>query len=88
MILSRFQNKIVALMIVVVLAAQLVTFAVVHVATERSVGNQLREELGVGQRVWTRFYERRGEQLLENAAVLADDFGFKAAVVGKVALVV
>ena len=80
MIFSRFQNKIVALMIVVVLAAQLVTFAVVHVATERSVGNQLREELGVGQRVWTRFYERRGEQLLENAAVLADDFGFKAAV--------
>ncbi|MEP6906359.1 MAG: EAL domain-containing protein [Pseudoxanthomonas sp.] len=80
MIFSRFQNKIVALMIVVVLAAQLVTFAVVHVATERSVGNQLREELGVGQRVWARFYEGRGEQLLENAAVLADDFGFKAAV--------
>ena len=80
MMLSRFQNKIVALMIVLVLAAQLVTFGVVHVATERSVGNQLREELQVGQRVWDRFYERRGEQLLEGAAVLADDFGFKAAV--------
>ena len=80
MMLSRFQNKIVALMIVLVLAAQLVTFGVVHVATERSVGNQLREELQVGQRVWGRFYERRGEQLLGGAAVLADDFGFKAAV--------
>lgn len=78
--LARFQNKIVALMIAVVVGAQLVTFGVVQVATERSVGNQLREELEVGQRVWARFYERRGEQLVENAAVLADDFGFKAAV--------
>ena len=77
---ARFQTKIVALMILVVVAAQLATFAVVHVATARSVGRQLQDELTVGERVWTRFYERRGEQLLEGAAVLADDFGFKAAV--------
>jgi len=80
MILSRFENKIVALIIAVVVAAQLVTFGVVQVATERSVGNQLQEELEVGQRVWSRFYERRGEQLMDSAMVLADDFGFKAAV--------
>lgn len=78
--ISSFQARIVALMIAVVVAAQLVTFGVVHVATGRSVTETLGEELRVGQRVWTRFYERRGEQLLENAAVLADDFGFKAAV--------
>ena len=77
---ARFQTKIVALMILVVGAAQLATFAVVHVATARSVGRQLQDELTVGERVWSRFYERRGEQLLEGAAVLADDFGFKAAV--------
>ncbi len=77
---ARFQTKIVALMILVVGAAQLATFAVVHVATARSVGRQLQDELTVGERVWRRFYERRGEQLLESAAVLADDFGFKAAV--------
>ncbi len=67
-------------MIAVVVSAQLVTFGVVQVATGRSVSEELGKELRVGQRVWTRFYDRRGEQLLENAAVLADDFGFKAAV--------
>ncbi len=77
---SSFQARIVALMIAVVVVAQLVTFGVVQVATGRGVSEALGEELHVGQRVWTRFYERRGEQLLENAAVLADDFGFKAAV--------
>jgi diguanylate cyclase (GGDEF)-like protein len=76
----RFQTKVVALMIVVVVAAQLATVAVVQMATERSVAGQLGEDLQVGQRVWDRFYQRRGDQLLENAAVLADDFGFKAAV--------
>jgi len=77
---SRLQNKIIALLILGVLAAQLATFVVVHVATERSVSRQLTEELEVGERVWRRFYENRGSQLLETALVLADDFGFKAAV--------
>ncbi len=77
---SRLQSKIIALLILVVLAAQLATFAVVHVATGRSVGRQLSEELQVGERVWRRFYDNRSSQLLETALVLADDFGFKAAV--------
>jgi diguanylate cyclase (GGDEF)-like protein len=77
---SRLQSKIIALLILVVLAAQLATFAVVHVATERSVSRQLSEELQVGERVWRRFYDNRSSQLLETALVLADDFGFKAAV--------
>lgn len=80
MMRSRLHGKIVALLIGLVLAAQLATFAVVHVATERSVRQQLAEELRVGERVWQRFYGNRSEQLLETALVLADDFGFKAAV--------
>jgi diguanylate cyclase (GGDEF)-like protein len=76
---SRLRNKIVVLLIAVVLAAQLATFGVVHVATERSVGSQLTEELRVGERVWQRYYDNRGNQLLQTARVLADDFGFKAA---------
>ena len=77
---SRLQNKIIALLILVVLAAQLATFAVVHVATGRSVSGQLTEELLVGERVWQRFHDNRSSQLLESTLVLADDFGFKAAV--------
>ena len=76
----RLQTRIVALLILVVLAAQLATFAVVHVATGRSVSSQLEEELAVAERVWQRFYEARSRQLLESTLVLADDFGFKAAV--------
>lgn len=77
---SRLQTKIILLLILVVLAAQLATFAVVHVATGRSVSQQLSEELRVGERVWQRFYDNRSHQLLETALVLADDFGLKAAV--------
>ncbi|GAB2492661.1 putative bifunctional diguanylate cyclase/phosphodiesterase [Arenimonas alkanexedens] len=76
----RLQTRIVALLILVVLAAQLATFAVVHVATGRSVSDQLEQELAVAERVWQRFYEARSRQLLESTLVLADDFGFKAAV--------
>ena len=77
---SRLQNKIIALLILVVLAAQLATFAVVHVATGRSVSRQLTEDLQLAERVWQRFYTSRSGQLLESAVVLADDFGFKSAV--------
>ncbi|KFN44740.1 putative bifunctional diguanylate cyclase/phosphodiesterase [Arenimonas oryziterrae] len=76
----RFRDKIIALLILVVLAAQLATFAVVQVATERSVRSQLGEEIHVGQRVWQRFNDNRSSQLLDSVVVLADDFGFKAAI--------
>ncbi|MFY2765177.1 putative bifunctional diguanylate cyclase/phosphodiesterase [Arenimonas sp. MALMAid1274] len=76
---SRLQTKIFLLLVLLVLAAQLATFAVVHVATERSVSRQLVESLQLGERVWQRFYDNRSSQLLESALVLADDFGFKAA---------
>ncbi|TDK28442.1 EAL domain-containing protein [Luteimonas aestuarii] len=76
---QRFQARIVALMILVVLLAQLATFGVVTVATERAVGSRLQQELRVGQRVWEQFHDNRAEQLLASGSVLADDFGFRAA---------
>ena len=80
MIRSRLQARFAALLILVVLAAQVATFAVVQVATARSVAGQLENELQVGERVWRRFHDARAEQLLAAALVLADDFGFRAAV--------
>jgi diguanylate cyclase (GGDEF)-like protein len=76
----RFRTRLVALLMGVVLLAQLATFAVVQLATDRSVRNKLGGDLQVGERVWKRFHENRGDQLLESVLVLADDFGFKAAV--------
>lgn len=76
----RFQTHVIAVMIAVVAAAQLATFAVVTVATQRAVSSRLEQELQVGQRVWEQFEQGRSEQLLASASVLADDFGFRAAV--------
>ena len=76
----HFRTKLVLLLTGVVLVAQLATVAVVQVATDRSVRAKLGNDLQVGERVWQRFHENRGNQLLESVLVLADDFGFKAAV--------
>ncbi len=76
----RFQTRVIAVMIAVVAAAQLATFAVVTVATQRAVSSRLEQELHVGHRVWEQFQQGRSEQLLASASVLADDFGFRAAV--------
>ncbi|APP81239.1 putative bifunctional diguanylate cyclase/phosphodiesterase [Xanthomonas hortorum] len=76
----RLHTRIAALVVLVVLATQVLTFIAVQVATERSVKAQLGEELQIGERVWQRINVRRDEQLLQSASVLADDFGFRAAV--------
>ncbi|MCW0398144.1 hypothetical protein NB688_004023 [Xanthomonas sacchari] len=76
----RLHTRIAALLVLVVLAAQALTFLAVHVATRRSVAAQLDDELRTGERVWQRIDQRRDEQLLQAASVLADDFGFRAAV--------
>ncbi|MEA9735089.1 putative bifunctional diguanylate cyclase/phosphodiesterase [Xanthomonas campestris] len=76
----RLHTRIAALLVLVVLGTQALTFIAVQVATERSVKAQLGEELLIGERVWQRINQRRDEQLLQSASVLADDFGFRAAV--------
>jgi diguanylate cyclase (GGDEF)-like protein len=75
-----FRNRIVALLVLLVLVSQLATFAVVNLATGRSVELRLRHDLEVGERVWRQFHQSRGDQLLASVAVLSDDFGFKDAV--------
>ncbi|WAT13770.1 putative bifunctional diguanylate cyclase/phosphodiesterase [Xanthomonas fragariae] len=76
----RLHTRIAALLVLVVLATQALTFIAVQLATERSVKVQLGEELQIGERVWQRINVRRDEQLMQSASVLADDFGFRAAV--------
>jgi diguanylate cyclase (GGDEF)-like protein len=75
-----FRNRIVALLVLLVLASQLATFVVVNIATGRSVELRLQHDLAVGERVWRQFHQSRGDQLLASVAVLSDDFGFKDAV--------
>ncbi|KAA2286202.1 bifunctional diguanylate cyclase/phosphodiesterase [Arenimonas fontis] len=80
MIRSSLRFRLIVLLVLVVVAAQVATLAMVRIATERSVAAQLQAELQVGERVWRRFHAAREDQLLSSAMVLADDFGFRAAV--------
>ncbi|MGQ0800484.1 MAG: EAL domain-containing protein [Pseudomarimonas sp.] len=73
-------SKIVLLIVLLLLAAQAATYAVMQFATQRSVSEQLHRELEVGERVWERFHETRKQQLLDRVSVLAADFGFREAV--------
>jgi diguanylate cyclase (GGDEF)-like protein len=75
-----FRNRIVALLVLLVVVAQVATFAVVNLATERSVELRLAHDLAVGERVWERFHGARGQQLLDSVSLLSADFGFKEAV--------
>lgn len=76
----RFRSKIIALLVLLVLGAQAATFAVVQVVTDRSVRADLSLRLAAGERVWQRFHESRGMRLRDSVTLLADDFGFRAAV--------
>jgi diguanylate cyclase (GGDEF)-like protein len=75
-----FRRRIIALLVLVVVVAQVATFVVVSVAIDRSVDARIRSELEVGQRVWDQFHAARGQQLLDSVGLLAADFGFKEAV--------
>jgi HAMP domain-containing protein len=75
-----FRHRIVALLVLALLAAQAGTFLVVSLATDRSVDARIEGDLQVGQRVWEQFHAARGGQLLDSVTLLAADFGFKEAV--------
>ncbi|WP_246387522.1 putative bifunctional diguanylate cyclase/phosphodiesterase [Chiayiivirga flava] len=76
----RFRSKIIALLVLLVLGAQAATFAVVQVVTERSVRAELEDRLRAAERIWQRFHEVRGTRVRDSVMLLADDFGFRAAV--------
>jgi hypothetical protein len=75
-----FQARLVLLLVLSVCLVQALTLGVVQLVTERSVRNQLEEQLRVGARVWERFDRDNDQRLIESLVVLADDFGFRAAV--------
>lgn len=75
----RFQAKILLLLAATLLATLVVTLGVVELAVSSAVDRQVARELAVGSRVWESFHAARRQQLVDSVAVLADDFGFRAA---------
>jgi diguanylate cyclase (GGDEF)-like protein len=75
-----FQARIASVLILLLLVVIGALYFSVKAATGVAVQNQLREELGVGGRVFEQLLEVRGRQLHDAVRVLAADFGFKDAV--------
>lgn len=76
----RFATKLLLILAGLIVALQGAGWVTVQVAVASSVERQLDDALKVGARIWSRLHEARQRQLLEQVAVLAEDFGFKQAI--------
>ena len=76
----RLSTRIVVLSLLLLLVVQLLGFAVIHNSINNNASSLLADELAVGERVWTRLLEQRANKLGQGAALLAADYGFRAAV--------
>ncbi|MGL4317032.1 MAG: putative bifunctional diguanylate cyclase/phosphodiesterase [Pseudomonas sp.] len=77
---NSFQARIAGVLILLLLVVVGALYFSVKAATGVAVQSQLREELGVGGRVFEQLLAVRGRQLHDAVQVLAADFGFKDAV--------
>ncbi|RUO59468.1 putative bifunctional diguanylate cyclase/phosphodiesterase [Pseudidiomarina insulisalsae] len=75
-----FRSRLLLLFISLAGGVLLVTLLAVSVATEKQAQLTVERELQVSERVLAELIRVRGEQLLQAAQVLADDFGFREAV--------
>jgi diguanylate cyclase (GGDEF)-like protein len=62
------------------LAIQAAVLVAVQASVQDNARRALAAELGVAERVWDQLLEQRAARLTQGAAVLASDFGFRAAV--------
>jgi diguanylate cyclase (GGDEF)-like protein len=76
----RFRTRLMLVLLTVVIVSQLATGAAFLRATQNDALAKGSQRLEVGARVLAQLLETRGEQLRDNVAILADDFGFKSAV--------
>ncbi|SES33700.1 diguanylate cyclase (GGDEF) domain-containing protein [Vreelandella subterranea] len=76
----RFRTRLMLVLLTVVVVSQLATGLAFLRATQQDALTKGNQRLEVGARVLDQLLERRGDQLRDNVAILADDFGFKSAV--------
>ena len=74
------RNKILLLFLSLLIISSVATIGAVLLATNNDVKLQAQEKLSVGEKVFQRLLQERGNQLRSSASVLVADFGFKEAV--------
>jgi diguanylate cyclase (GGDEF)-like protein len=75
----RLSTRIVGLSLGLLLLVQAAGFAATYASIGRNARQALAAELEVGERVWRRLLQQKGDALLEGARVLASDYGFRSA---------
>ncbi len=77
---TSLEGRIVGFFVVLLMAVQVAGLFAIRYGIERNARGILREELDVGARVFRRLLEQNSQQLVEAAAVLTYDYGFREAV--------
>ena len=72
--------RIVALSLALLLLVQAAVFSALRISIGQSARDQIAQELLIGERVWLRLLEQNAQTLAQGAALLAADYGFRAAV--------
>ncbi len=66
--------------LLLLLVVQIAGFAVVQASIERNARAQIARELDTDERVWRRVVQQEADRLRQGSALLAADYGFRAAV--------
>jgi diguanylate cyclase (GGDEF)-like protein len=77
---APLSTRTVAVMLALLLLVQAVAFGIVRATVNAQVRNEISADLVVGERIWMRLLEQHADRLRQASAVLAADFGFRAAV--------
>ncbi|WP_119964683.1 putative bifunctional diguanylate cyclase/phosphodiesterase [Simplicispira lacusdiani] len=72
--------RLVGISLLLLLIVQAAGFAVVNRGIDRNARGQIARELDTDERVWHRLLEQNAERLRQGSALLAADYGFRAAV--------
>lgn len=75
----RFQTRVVVFVVGLLTVVSASTFVAVSVAVTQNARLQIRDELMVGGKVFTRLFTERTRRLADAARLLSGDFAFKAA---------
>jgi len=72
--------RLVGISLLLLLIVQAAGFAVVNRSIDRNARGQIARELDTDERIWHRLLEQNAERLRQGSALLAADYGFRAAV--------
>ncbi len=73
-------TRLVGTSLLLLLLVQLTGFAVVRTSIENNARAQIGYELDTDERVWRRLVQQEADRLRQGSALLASDYGFRAAV--------